>query len=125
MASKASGRNLLFFGHQRSNYDFFYEDELAVMKAARVLTRVAHAGSRDGGQKVYVQDRMRDVGRDLWAWIAEGAHVYVCGDAKHMAKDVERALIDVVASYGVRSVNDAVTFIAELRKSGRYQQDVY
>jgi sulfite reductase (NADPH) flavoprotein alpha-component len=125
MASKAPGRNWLFFGHQRSNYDFFYEDELAGMKAARVLTRLTLAWSRDGDQKIYVQDRMRDVGRDLWAWIAEGAHVYVCGDAKHMAKDVERALIDVVASYGVRSVNDAVTFIAELKKTGRYQQDVY
>jgi sulfite reductase (NADPH) flavoprotein alpha-component len=125
MATKAPGRNWLFFGHQRSNYDFFYEDELAGMKAARVLTRLTLAWSRDGDQKIYVQDRMRDVGRDLWAWIAEGAHVYVCGDAKNMAKDVERALIDVVASYGVRSVNDAVTFVADLKKSGRYQQDVY
>jgi sulfite reductase (NADPH) flavoprotein alpha-component len=125
MATKAPGRNWLFFGHQRSNYDFFYEDELAGMKAARVLTRLTLAWSRDGDQKIYVQDRMREVGRDLWAWIAEGAHVFVCGDAKHMAKDVERALIDVVASYGVRSVNDAVTFVAELKKSGRYQQDVY
>ncbi len=125
MATKAPGRNWLFFGHQRSNYDFFYEDELAGMKAARVLTRLTLAWSRDGDQKIYVQDRMRDVGRDLWAWIAEGAHIYVCGDAKHMAKDVERALIDVVASYGVRSVNDAVAFVAELKKSGRYQQDVY
>src|SRR5439155_10204611 len=125
MATKAPGRNWLFFGHQRSNYDFFYEDELAGMKAARVLTRLTLAWSRDGDQKIYVQDRMREVGRDLWAWIAEGAHVYVCGDAKHMAKDVERALIDVVASYGMRSVNDAVAFVAELKKSGRYQQDVY
>jgi sulfite reductase (NADPH) flavoprotein alpha-component len=125
MASKAAGRNWLFFGHQRSNYDFFYEDELAGMKAARVLTRLTLAWSRDGDQKIYVQDRMREVGRDLWTWIAEGAHVYVCGDAKHMAKDVERALIDVVASYGVRSVNEAVAFVAELKKSGRYQQDVY
>jgi sulfite reductase (NADPH) flavoprotein alpha-component len=125
MATKATGRNWLFFGHQRSNYDFFYEDELAGMKAARVLTRLTLAWSRDGDQKIYVQDRMREVGRDLWAWIAEGAHIYVCGDAKHMAKDVERALIDVVASYGVRSANDAVAFIADLKKSGRYQQDVY
>jgi len=125
MATKAPGRNWLFFGHQRSNYDFFYEDELAGMKAARVLTRLTLAWSRDGDQKIYVQDRMREVGRDLWAWIAEGAHVYVCGDAKHMAKDVERALIDVIASYGVRSVNDAVAFVADLKQSGRYQQDVY
>jgi sulfite reductase (NADPH) flavoprotein alpha-component len=125
MAAKSPGRNWLFFGHQRSDYDFFYEDELAGMKAARVLTRLTLAWSRDGDQKIYVQDRMREVGRDLWAWIAEGAHVYVCGDAKHMARDVERALIDVVATFGVRSANEAVAFVAELKKSGRYQQDVY
>jgi len=125
MATKAPGRNWLFFGHQRSNYDFFYEDELAGMKAARVLNRLTLAWSRDGEQKIYVQDRMREVGRDLWAWLAEGAHIYVCGDAKHMARDVERALIDVVATFGVRSTNEAVAFVTDLKKSGRYQQDVY
>jgi sulfite reductase (NADPH) flavoprotein alpha-component len=125
MASKAPGRNWLFFGHQRSGYDFFYEDELAGMKAKRVLTRLTLAWSRDATEKIYVQDRMRDVGRDLWAWLAEGAHVYVCGDAKHMAKDVEAALIEVVAAHGLRSTNEAVAFVAELKKSGRYQQDVY
>jgi sulfite reductase (NADPH) flavoprotein alpha-component len=125
MATKAPGRNWLFFGHQRSNYDFFYEDELAGMKAKRVLTRLTLAWSRDAAEKIYVQDRMRDVGRDLWAWLAEGAHLYVCGDAKHMAKDVEAALIEIVAAFGVRSTNEAITFVAELKKSGRYQQDVY
>jgi sulfite reductase (NADPH) flavoprotein alpha-component len=68
---------------------------------------------------------MRDVGRDLWAWLAEGAHVYVCGDAKRMAKDVEAALIEVVAAFGVRSTNEAIAFVAEMKKNGRYQQDVY
>ena len=125
MATKAPGRNWLFFGHQRSDYDFFYEDELTGMKAARVLTRLTLAWSRDGEQKIYVQDRMREVGRDLWAWLAEGAHVYVCGDAKRMAKDVERALVDVVANFGVRSTDEAVAFVADLKKTGRYQQDVY
>jgi sulfite reductase (NADPH) flavoprotein alpha-component len=125
MATKAGGRNWLFFGHQRSNYDFFYEDELAGMKAKRVLTRLTLAWSRDSGQKIYVQDRMRDVGRDLWAWIAEGAHIYVCGDAKRMAKDVEMALVEIVANFGLRSTNEAIAFIAELKKNGRYQQDVY
>jgi sulfite reductase (NADPH) flavoprotein alpha-component len=125
MATKAAGRNWLFFGHQRSDYDFFYEDELAGMKAKRVLTRLTLAWSRDSGQKIYVQDRMREVGRDLWAWLAEGAHVYVCGDAKRMAKDVEHALIEIVAAHGVRSTNEAIAFVAELKKSGRYQQDVY
>jgi sulfite reductase (NADPH) flavoprotein alpha-component len=124
-ATKAPGRNWLFFGHQHSAHDFFYEDELAGMKARRVLTRLTLAWSRDAAEKIYVQHRMRDVGRDLWAWLAEGAHIYVCGDAKHMAKDVEAALIEVVAAHGLRSTNEAIAFVAELKKSGRYQQDVY
>jgi sulfite reductase (NADPH) flavoprotein alpha-component len=125
MATKARGRNWLFFGHQRSAYDFFYEDEFAAMKAKGVLTRLSLAWSRDGIEKFYVQDRMREVGRDLWAWLAEGAHVYVCGDAKQMAKDVERALVDIVAQHGARGADQAVAFVAELKKQGRYQQDVY
>jgi sulfite reductase (NADPH) flavoprotein alpha-component len=125
MAGKAAGRSWLFFGHQRSNYDFFYEDELAGMKAAGVLTRLSLAWSRDGAEKFYVQDRMREVGRDLWAWLADGAHVYVCGDAKRMARDVEGALVEIVAAHGARSTDQAIAFVAELKKSGRYQQDVY
>ncbi len=124
-ATAAPGRNWLFFGHQRSDYDFFYEDEFAEMKAARLLTRLTLAWSRDGDQKIYVQDRMREVGRDLWAWLAEGAHVYVCGDAKRMAKDVEVALVDVVAAHGARTRDQAIAFVADLKKQGRYQQDVY
>jgi sulfite reductase (NADPH) flavoprotein alpha-component len=125
MATKAPGRNWLFFGHQRSRHDFFYEDELAGMKATGLLTRLTLAWSRDSEQKIYVQDRMREVGRDLWAWLADGAHVYVCGDAKRMAKDVERALVDVVAGFGARSADEAVAFVAELKRAGRYQADVY
>jgi sulfite reductase (NADPH) flavoprotein alpha-component len=125
MATKAPGRNWLFFGHQRSKCDFFYEDELTGMKAARVLTRLTLAWSRDAEHKIYVQDRMREVGRDLWAWLAEGAHVYVCGDAKRMAKDVEAALVEVVATFGLREINEAIAFVGDLKKNGRYQQDVY
>jgi len=125
MAVKAKGRNWLFFGHQRSACDFFYEDEFAGMKAKGVLTRLSLAWSRDGDQKFYVQDRMREVGRDLWHWLAEGAHVYVCGDGKRMAKDVERALVDIVAQHGARSADQAISFVADLKKQGRYQQDVY
>jgi sulfite reductase (NADPH) flavoprotein alpha-component len=124
-ATKAPGKNWLFFGHQRSGHDFFYEDELKAMKAAGVLTRLSLAWSRDTDQKFYVQDRMREVGRDLWSWIADGAHIYICGDAKRMAKDVERALVDIVAQHGARSVNEAAAFVNELKKSGRFQQDVY
>ena len=68
---------------------------------------------------------MREVGRELWAWLADGAHFYVCGDAKRMAKDVERALIDIVATHGARPVNEAVAFVTDLKKRGRYQTDVY
>jgi sulfite reductase (NADPH) flavoprotein alpha-component len=125
MAVKASGKNWLFFGHQHSAYDFFYEDELSGMKANGVLTRLSLAWSRDSGEKIYVQDRMRENGQELWSWIAEGAHIYVCGDAKRMAKDVEGALIDIVASCGARSRDEAIAFVADMKKRGRYQADVY
>jgi sulfite reductase (NADPH) flavoprotein alpha-component len=125
MASKAPGRNWLFFGHQRRDCDFFYEDELAGMKAAGTLTRLSLAWSRDGAEKFYVQDRMREVGRELWAWLADGAHVYVCGDAKRMARDVEAAWVEIVAAHGARTTDEAIAFVANLKKSGRYQQDVY
>jgi len=125
MASGATGRNWLFFGHQRRDTDFFYEDEFVDMKAKNLLTRLSLAWSRDAGEKFYVQDRMRQVGRDLWAWLAEGAHIYVCGDAKRMAKDVERALVDIVAQHGVRSLDEAIAFVNTLKKQDRYHQDVY
>jgi sulfite reductase (NADPH) flavoprotein alpha-component len=125
MATKAPGRNWLFFGHQHRNTDFFYEDELVGMRAAGVLNRLTLAWSRDAEHKIYVQDRMRDVGRDLWAWMTEGARIYVCGDAKKMAKDVECALIDIVATHGARTQEEAFAFVTQMKKSGRYQQDVY
>jgi len=121
----APGRNWLFFGHQRSNCDFFYEDEFKAMRTGGLLTRLTLAWSRDGDQKIYVQDRMRETGRDLWAWLADGAHIYVCGDAKRMAKDVELALVDIVAQHGARTPEEASAFVADLKKKGRYQQDVY
>jgi sulfite reductase (NADPH) flavoprotein alpha-component len=124
-ATGAPGRNWLFFGHQRSDCDFFYADELNAMKTSGLLTRLSLAWSRDGQTKFYVQDRMREVGRELWTWLAEGANVYVCGDAKRMAKDVERALVDIVAQFGARSPDEAINFVGELKKQGRFQQDVY
>jgi len=124
-ATGAPGKNWLFFGHQRSDCDFFYSEELNAMKSSGLLTRLSLAWSRDGAKKFYVQDRMREVGRELWTWLAEGANVYVCGDAKRMAKDVERALVDIVAQFGARSTDEAVSFVGELKKKGRFQQDVY
>jgi sulfite reductase (NADPH) flavoprotein alpha-component len=124
-ATGAPGRNWLFFGHQRSDCDFFYADELNAMKTSGLLTRLSLAWSRDGEKKFYVQDRMREVGRELWTWLAEGANVYVCGDAKRMAKDVERALVDIVAQHGARSTDEAIAFVGELKRKDRFQQDVY
>ena len=124
-AINAPGPNWLYFGHQRSDYDFFYEDELKAMRKSGHLTRLTLAWSRDGKEKIYVQHRMRDDGRDLWDWISRGAHIYVCGDALRMAKDVERALVDVVAEHGKRSAEDAARYVAELKKNDRYQADVY
>ena len=109
-ATGAPGKNWLFFGHQRSDCDFFYADELNAMKTSGLLTRLSLAWSRDGDKKFYVQDRMREVGREVWTWLAEGANIYICGDAKRMAKDVERALVDIVAQFGARTTDEAVLF---------------
>jgi sulfite reductase (NADPH) flavoprotein alpha-component len=124
MAARAPGRNWLFFGHQRHDYDFFYEDELIGMRATGLLTRLSLAWSRDDNDKFYVQDRMREVGRDLWSWLADGAALYVCG-AIAMGKDVERALLDVIAAHGVRTPDQAAAFLADLKQNGRYRTDVY
>jgi sulfite reductase (NADPH) flavoprotein alpha-component len=124
-ATGATGRNWLFFGHQRQDYDFLYRDELHAMRKKGVLSRLSLAWSRDGPEKYYVQDRMREVGAELWRWLAEGAHVYVCGDAKRMAKDVEATLVDIIAEHGVRSPEEAVAFLQGLKRAGRYQADVY
>ncbi|TCR64865.1 sulfite reductase subunit alpha [Bosea sp. BK604] len=124
-ATKAPGRNWLFFGHQRRTSDFFYEDELNALKQDGVLHGLTLAWSRDGKEKIYVQDRMRERGAELFAWLEQGAHFYVCGDAKRMAKDVERAMVDVVAEHGKRSADEAVAYVAALKKAGRYQADVY
>jgi sulfite reductase (NADPH) flavoprotein alpha-component len=124
-ATGATGKNWLFFGHQRSDCDFFYRDELNAMKTSGLLTRLSLAWSRDGEKKFYVQDRMREVGRELWSWLADGANVYICGDAKRMAKDVERALVDIVAQFGARSTDEAIAFVGDLKRKGRFQQDVY
>ncbi len=124
-ANGATGRNWLFFGHQRSQYDFFYENELLAMRASGLLTRLTLAWSRDSDKKIYVQHRMAEVGRDLWSWIAEGAHIYVCGDALRMAKDVEAALLGIIAAHSGRTDQEAAKLLAELRAADRYQCDVY
>jgi sulfite reductase (NADPH) flavoprotein alpha-component len=124
-AIAAPGRNWLFFGHQHQATEFFYREEFQAMRASGLLSRMSLAWSRDGSEKFYVQDRMREVGGDVWQWIADGAHIYVCGDAKRMAKDVETALVEIAGKHGNRSGEDAIAFVRGLRKAGRYQADVY
>jgi sulfite reductase (NADPH) flavoprotein alpha-component len=126
LAVKASGDAWLFFGHQRKDCDFFYEDEFAGLQERKALTRLSLAWSREADTpKTYVQDRMRAEAAELWAWLQRGAHFYVCGDAKRMASDVEKALVEIAVSHGAHDEKSAKAFVADLKKSGRYQADVY
>ena len=124
-AMKAPGKSWLFFGHQREATDFIYRSELENLTASGTLTRLSTAWSRDGDRKVYVQDRMREAGAELWAWLQEGAHFYICGDAKRMAKDVETALVGIAMAHGGKSEGGGKEFLAGLKAAGRYQADVY
>ena len=124
-AMKAPGKAWLFFGHQREATDFFYRTELENLAASGTLTRLSAAWSRDGAAKVYVQDRMREAGAELWVWLQEGAHFYICGDAKRMAKDVETALVGIAMAHGGKSEGGAKEYLAGLKTAGRYQADVY
>lgn len=121
----ATGGNWLFFGDQCRATDFLYADELEPMHQDGFLTRLDLAFSRDQAEKVYVQDRMRSAATTLWSWLEDGAHFYVCGDARRMARDVDAALHDVIRTAGGRSVDDATAYVAALRTAGRYQRDVY
>jgi sulfite reductase alpha subunit-like flavoprotein len=119
-----TGRNWLFFGEQRSATDFYYRDELRSAHDDGLLTRLSLAFSRDQRQKVYVQDLMRAAGAELWRWLADGAHVYVCGDATRMAKDVHIALLDIARDHG-RLGEGAEDWLSGLVASKRYLRDVY
>ncbi|WP_043667714.1 diflavin oxidoreductase [Streptomyces xylophagus] len=124
-ARGASGRNWLFFGDRHRETDFVYEDELTQLRERGVLTELDLAFSRDQAEKVYVQTRMRERSRELYGWLEDGAHVYVCGDASRMAKDVEAALLGVVAEQRGRGDDDAAEYLADLRRAKRYVRDVY
>ncbi|QCB93736.1 bifunctional nitrate reductase/sulfite reductase flavoprotein subunit alpha [Cellulomonas shaoxiangyii] len=119
------GESWLFFGEQHAATDFWYREELDALRTEGVLTRLDTAFSRDQRTKVYVQDRMRDQGAQLWAWLERGAHVYVCGDASRMAADVDRALRDVVARHGGLAERDAAAYVKRLSEQRRYARDVY
>lgn len=124
-ARGASGRNWLIFGEQRFHSDFLYQREWLRWRESGALDRIDVAFSRDQAKKVYVQHRIREHARDIHAWLEEGAHVYVCGDAERMAPDVHQALTDVIASEGGLSADEAGAWLGQLQKDKRYQRDVY
>ena len=124
-AEEAPGKNWLFFGNPHFTEDFLYQVEWQRYVKEGVLSRIDLAWSRDQKEKVYVQDKLRQQGAELWRWINDGAHIYVCGDATRMARDVEQALLDVIAEFGGMDAEAADEFLSELRVERRYQRDVY
>ena len=121
----ASGRNWLFFGNPHARSDFLYQLEWQDALKRGELHRLELAFSRDQTHKVYVQDRLREHGADVYAWLEGGAHLYVCGDAMRMAKDVHAALLDIIATHGGKSAEDATDYLNDLQAQGRYARDVY
>jgi sulfite reductase (NADPH) flavoprotein alpha-component len=122
----AKGKNWLFFGSQKSVCNYFYKDEFEGMEKDGLLTNLSLAWSRDQAQKVYVQDRMIENGAELWKWIdGEGAHFFVCGDARRMAKDVDAALRKIVQEHGGKEIDAANEYVEKLKSDKRYKRDVY
>jgi len=124
-AQGAKGRNWLFFGERNSANDFLYQEELEGMVADGHLTRLDTAFSRDQGHKIYVQDRMLEQARQFWAWLQDGAGIYVCGDASRMAKDVDTALHTIVEEQGGMTHDNAKEYVRNLKDEHRYHRDVY
>ncbi|HTN78007.1 MAG TPA: sulfite reductase subunit alpha, partial [Pirellulaceae bacterium] len=124
-ATHATGKNWLFFGNQYRNFDYLYQDELQKWSDSGLLTRLDLAFSRETAQKIYVQDRMLEQAAEMWNWLQAGAYFYVCGDAKKMALDVDRALQQIAMEQGGLSPADAKAYVADLAKQKRYLKDVY
>jgi sulfite reductase (NADPH) flavoprotein alpha-component len=124
-ARASSGNTWLFFGDRSRSTDYLYEDEITAWLEDGTLTRLDLAFSRDQPEKDYVQSHMRRAGAELFDWLEHGASVYVCGDAERMAKDVEEALLDVIAAHGKRDVSAAKTYLDDLIVGKRYLRDVY
>ena len=120
----AKGKNWLFFGDQKRATDFLYEEQLTGWQTDGLLTRLDLAFSRDQAEKIYVQSRMLESAVELFAWLEEGAHFYVCGDASRMAKDVDQALHTIIERSG-KSADEAKAYVAKLKSDKRYQRDVY
>ncbi len=123
--TQSKGKNWLFFGEQRSEFDFYFKEELEALQKEGLLTRLDTAFSRDQEEKIYVQHRMIEHGAELWAWLQEGAYFYVCGDASRMAKDVDAALKQVIQQHGGKNTAEAEQYVKEMAQSKRYARDVY
>ena len=124
-ANGDSGKNWLIFGNQHFTQDFLYQTEWQGWAKDGLLNKYDFAWSRDQEEKIYVQHKIREEAAELWQWLQQGAHIYVCGDASRMAKDVEQALLDTIAEQGGLSPDDADEYLDNLRQEGRYQRDVY
>ncbi|MFM5566020.1 assimilatory sulfite reductase (NADPH) flavoprotein subunit [Aeromonas veronii] len=124
-AQGAEGKNWLFFGNPHFTQDFLYQVEWQRYVKSGLLSKISLAFSRDQANKIYVQDRLREAGQELYQWLEAGAHFYVCGDANKMAKDVQEALLEVIAEHGHKSRQEAEEYLSELRRAKRYQRDVY
>lgn len=122
---EAIGKNWLFFGDRTFTEDFLYQVEWQKYLKAGVVTQMDVAFSRDQTEKVYVQQRILEQASQVWLWMQDGAYVYVCGDATHMAKDVHQALLTVIEQQGNKTPQQAEQYLNELRKNKRYQRDVY
>ncbi len=123
---EATGKNWLVFGNQRFIDDFLYQAEWQQWHKQGLLNQTSLAWSRqNSGQKVYVQDRLLQAASQLWQWLQNGAHVYVCGDGTRMARDVEAALLQIIAEQGQLDTESADDYLNDLRENGRYQRDVY
>ena len=125
VAREAPGKNWLVFGNPHFTEDFLYQTEWQGWQKDGFLHRDSLAWSRDQAEKVYVQDKLREEAASVWQWLKDGAYVYVCGDAARMAKDVERALLDIIAGEGGMDADAAADYLDELRQARRYQRDVY
>ncbi|WML54674.1 sulfite reductase subunit alpha [Neobacillus sp. PS3-12] len=123
--TKATGQTWLFFGDQHEACDFLYHDEFEQHQKDGVLTKLSTAWSRDTEKKVYVQHKILEHSKELFAWLEKGAYFFICGDKQNMAKDVHNALISAIAQEGGLSQEDAEAYLNDLQKQGRYQRDVY
>ncbi|WP_434353227.1 sulfite reductase flavoprotein subunit alpha [Psychrobacter sp. HD31] len=123
--TQATGDNWLLFGDRNAATDFIYREEVEAMQASGLLTKLSLAFSRDQAEKIYVQDRMKEEGAELFAWLERGGYFYICGDAYRMAKDVDKALHELIAEHGKMSDLDAMAYVNKLQKQKRYVKDVY